>query len=67
MEIPIERSDRGRAHPCTLVHLANVSYRLGRTPNFDPENHQVVDDEANNLLRDGDRPYRAPYVVLEEV
>ncbi len=53
---------------CTLVHLANVSYRLGRTLNFDPEKEQVVgDDEANNLLRDGDRGYRAPYVVPEEV
>jgi predicted dehydrogenase len=53
---------------CTLVHLANVSYRLGRTLNFDPEKEQVVgDDEANLLLRDGDRGYRSPYVVPEEV
>jgi predicted dehydrogenase len=53
---------------CTLVHLANVSYRLGRTLNFDPETERVVgDDEANHLLRDGDRGYRAPYVVPEEV
>lgn len=52
----------------TLVHLANVSYRLGRTLKFDPETQQVVgDDEANNLLRDGDRGYRAPFVVPEEV
>jgi predicted dehydrogenase len=53
---------------CTLVHLANVSYRLGRTLNFDPEKEQVVgDDEANRLLCDGDRGYRAPYVVPENV
>jgi predicted dehydrogenase len=53
---------------CTLVHLANVSYRLGRALNFDPEKEQVAgDEEANNLLRDGDRGYRAPYVVPEEV
>jgi predicted dehydrogenase len=52
----------------TLVHLANASYRLGRSLKFDPETEQVVgDDEANNLLRDGDRGYRAPFVVPEEV
>jgi predicted dehydrogenase len=53
---------------CTLVHLANVSYRLGRTLHFDPETEQVIgDDEANRLLRDADRGYREPYVVPEEV
>jgi hypothetical protein len=53
---------------CGLIHLANVSYRLGRTLNFDPETMQVKnDDEANNLLRDGDRGYRAPFVVPEQV
>jgi len=53
---------------CTLVHLANASYRLGRTLMFDPENERVIgDDEANVLLRDGDRGYREPYVVPEEV
>ena len=52
----------------TLVHLANASYRLGRTLKFDPATEQVIgDDEASNLLRDGDRGYRAPYVVPEEV
>ena len=52
----------------TLMHLANASYRLGRTLNFDPETEQVIgDDEANRLLRDADRGYRAPFVVPEEV
>jgi predicted dehydrogenase len=52
----------------SLVHLANASYRLGRTLRFDPEAQQVIDDdEANKLLRDGDRMYRAPFVVPEEV
>jgi hypothetical protein len=51
-----------------LVHLANVSYRLGRTLHFDPEAEQVIDDpEANRLLRDGDHGYREPCVVPEEV
>jgi hypothetical protein len=49
----------------TLVHLANASYRLGRTLTFDPATEQVVgDDEANRLLRG---TYRAPYVVPEEI
>jgi predicted dehydrogenase len=53
---------------CTLLHLANASYRLGRTLSFDPEKEEVIgDDEANRLLRDGDRGYREPYVVPEEV
>ena len=50
---------------CTLVHLANVSYRLGRTLHFNPETEQVIgDEEANRLLRGS---YRAPYVVPETV
>ncbi len=51
-----------------LVHLANASYRLGRTLHFDPESEQVIgDEEANLLLRDGDRGYRPPFVVPEVV
>ena len=51
-----------------MVHLANASYRLGRSLNFDPDAEQVIgDDEANRLLRDGERGYRAPFVVPEEV
>lgn len=53
---------------CSLIHLANASYRLGRTLNFNPETQKVINDpEANVLLRDGDRGYRAPFVVPEEV
>ncbi len=53
---------------CALVHLANASYRLRRTLRFDPETEQVIgDDEASDLLRDGDRGYRAPFVVREQV
>src|SRR5215469_13160008 len=49
----------------TLVHLANASYRLGRTLQYDPAQEQVTgDDEANRLLRGS---YRAPYVVPEQV
>ena len=53
---------------CTLVHLANVSYRLGRTLNFDPATEQVIGDkEANRLLRDEDRGYRAGFTIPESV
>ncbi|HEX3682700.1 MAG TPA: Gfo/Idh/MocA family oxidoreductase [Bryobacteraceae bacterium] len=49
----------------TLVHLANASYRLGRTINFDPETESVVgDSEAAELLKG---TYRSPYVVPENV
>jgi len=49
----------------TVLHLANASYRLGRTLNFDPDKQQVIgDDEANRMLRG---TYRAPYVVSEEI
>jgi predicted dehydrogenase len=52
----------------SLVHLANVSYRLGRSLQFDPATEQVIDDdEANRLLRDGDRGYRTPFDVPKEV
>jgi predicted dehydrogenase len=51
-----------------LAHLANASYRVGRTLIFDPETQLVKnDEEANRLLRDGDRGYRTPFVVPEHV
>jgi hypothetical protein len=51
-----------------LAHLANTAYRVGRTLNFDPATEMVLhDDEANVLLREGDRGYRAPFVVPEQV
>jgi predicted dehydrogenase len=51
-----------------LAHLANASYRLGRTLQFDPETQLVIhDDEANRLLREEERGYRAPFVVPAQV
>lgn len=48
-----------------LVHLANASYRLGRTINFDPQTESAVNDaEATELLKGS---YRAPFVVPEQV
>lgn len=48
-----------------LVHLANISYRLGRTIHFDPATMTCVNDaEASKLAT---RVYRKPYVVPEKV
>jgi predicted dehydrogenase len=48
-----------------LVHLANISYRLGRTLHFDAETLQCIGDpEANRMFT---RDYRKPFVVPEKV
>jgi hypothetical protein len=49
----------------TLVHLANISYRLGRTLHFDAASYSVKGDpEANKMFT---RDYRKPFVVPEKV
>ncbi len=49
------------AMSCVLMHLANVSYRLGRTLHWDEKTWTVKNDpEANAMLT---RKYRAPYIV----
>jgi hypothetical protein len=49
----------------TLVHLANISYRLGRSLHFDPATLKCVgDEEANRMFT---RNYRRPFVVPEKV
>jgi len=49
----------------TLVHLANISYRLGRSLQFDAANYSCVgDEEANRMFK---RHYRAPFVVPDKV
>ena len=48
-----------------LCHLANISYRLGRSLQFDPKAERFnSDSEANAMLT---RKYRHPYVVPEKV
>jgi predicted dehydrogenase len=48
-----------------LVHLANISYRVGRRLTIDQANWRILNDpEAERLLT---RNYRAPYVVPEKV
>ena len=49
----------------SIAHLGNISYRLGRRLKFDPATEKFVgDEEANAMLT---RPYRAPYIVPEQV
>ena len=44
----------------SLCHLANISYRVGRTLNFDTKSERFVNDaEADALLTR--REYRSPY------
>jgi len=47
-----------------LVHLANISYRLGRTLDFDPVTATCKDPEAQAMFT---KQYRAPFVVPEVV
>ena len=57
----IEEGHRSSA----AMHLANISYRTGRSLNFNAVSGQITGDaEANAMLR---RKYRAPFVVPEKV
>jgi hypothetical protein len=48
-------------YSCALIHLANISYRLGRSLDFDPETLTFPrDTEASRMLT---RKYRAPFVL----
>ncbi len=52
----------------TLIHLANTSYRLGRTLKYDPASQRVIgDEEANRYLRGEDRGYRKLFTIPEKV
>ena len=48
-----------------LVHIANISYRLGKLLAFDPKTLTFPGDAAANRMLT--RPPRAPYVVPEKV
>jgi hypothetical protein len=57
LNAPIEEG----AISTTLVHLANISYKLGRTLHFDAESYSCRgDEEANRMFK---RNYRTPFVV----
>lgn len=46
---------------CTLVNLAIVAVRLGRSLKFDPDKLRFIDDEGANRLID--QPMRAPWMM----
>jgi hypothetical protein len=49
----------------SLCHLANISYRVGRSLRMAPSTGRfLADEEANAMLT---RDYREPYVVPREV
>jgi predicted dehydrogenase len=61
LNAPIEEG----AISTTLVHLANISYRVGRTLHFDAAGYAIRGDvEATHMFR---REYRKPFVVPEKV
>jgi hypothetical protein len=52
-------------YSCALIHLANISYRLGRTLDINPETLTVLNDpEANAMLA---KAYRKPFVLPKKV
>jgi predicted dehydrogenase len=61
LNAPVETAHTASA----LAHLANISYRVRRQLEFDPEKERFVgDEEANRMLT---RDYRAPFTVPETV
>lgn len=59
--------DIAEGHMSTaLPHLANISYRLGRSLRFDGRRERFVgDSQANSMLKRAS--YRSPYVIPERV
>jgi hypothetical protein len=52
-------------YSCALIHLANISYRLGRTLDFDPLKMAFVSDkEADAMLT---KEYRKGFEVPDKV
>jgi hypothetical protein len=61
IKAPIEEGHKS----CVLIHLANASYRLGRTINFDPATQKVKGDAEAQKLLDGS--YRKGFEVPVKV
>ena len=52
-------------YSCALIHMANISYRLGRTLNFDPVTMKfIADEQANAMLT---KEYRKNFEVPDKV
>lgn len=58
--------DIEEGHKSTVLgHLANISYRVGQSLNFDPASERFVGNEKANALVT--RDYREPFVVPDRV
>jgi len=56
---------RNGFYSCALMHLGNISYRLGRSLEFDPVGMKFISaPDADALLT---REYRAPFIVPDKV
>jgi len=60
-ESKLEGSMEEGHYSCSLMHLANISYRLGERLHFDPEKEIFPGNEKANALIT--RDYRHPFVV----
>jgi len=49
----------------SLCHLANASYRVGRTLQFDPKTERCVNDEEADAILRG--TYREPFIVPDTI
>ncbi len=47
-------------HSCVHCHVSNISYRLGRSLDFDPKTERFKDEQANKFLS---REYRSGFEV----
>ncbi len=51
----------------TMVHMANIAYRLGHTLEFDPKTEKFIGHGASQANRFLKRNYREPFMVPDEV
>ncbi|MDR1414454.1 MAG: Gfo/Idh/MocA family oxidoreductase [Odoribacteraceae bacterium] len=58
---PFALNERNGFRSSTLVNLAIIAVRLGRSLKFDPDNLRFIDDEGANRLID--QPARAPWAI----
>lgn len=52
-------------YSCALIHLGNISYRLGRSLEFDPKTMKFRNDPEADLFLT--KKYREPFVVPDKV
>ncbi|MBW7891727.1 MAG: Gfo/Idh/MocA family oxidoreductase [Chitinophagaceae bacterium] len=53
-------------YSCIVMHLGNISYRLGRSLEFDPAKMRFVNDKEADAMMSREQ-YRAPFVFPDKV